>query len=82
LKPLCICPVAEYVSEYSSGYSRPRRGKEDTFVKCLLGWSRFQVHPPKQVLETRVVAEGVDAGFKWLELHGTRSGKRLRVGDF
>ena len=32
---------------------------EDTFVQCLRSWSRLQVHPQQQVLETRVVAEGV-----------------------
>ncbi len=29
-------------------------------MKCLLGCSRPQVHPPQQVLEARVVAEGWD----------------------
>jgi len=31
-----------YLSKYSGKYSRPRRGKEDTFVKCLLGWTTVQ----------------------------------------
>ncbi len=35
-----ICPIAEYLSKYSWKYSRPRRGKGNTLVMYLLGWSK------------------------------------------
>ncbi len=38
--------------------SRPRRGKESRFVYISLAGLGFQIHPPQQVSEARVVPEG------------------------
>ena len=71
-RPLPICSFAEYLSKYSWKCSRPRRGKEDTFAKCLPDWSRLKVHPPQQVSEamvTHISKAGADIGtdrsFAW-----------------
>ncbi len=55
----CGIPIQVFMKVFEA-----KEGQEDTFVKCLLDWSRVQGHPQQQVLEARVVTEEKNEGGK------------------